>query len=505
MRSRLARAVVGALLLGATAADARITLTASAGDTLFSVDTDPNCRELNALPDDALPKNVVRLRADVAGGAPADVRWEWSLPEPFVGVLAADLPLDPNDTTFSLRSMCAEYGNRCLITKEQLPFYNQPTILWIAPTCETALPDATSEQFKGELVTFRVKAKAKKRSLGKSAVKLGYGRLGGVTMFVDHDDGLGRATGIPTDLAPFLSARLEPLPGFPKPVAVILRAGQGDDIEVEIDDDTPPCVHPDRPDALYTACGRPLYDAVGPFRVVAQAELADGSALCDANSLVVQSADNRARLSVETTPRLGTYVPGDPRKGTVNVRVTLFDESLPPNGGLFFAEDAPLTCSTKITLGKLKDTRATAFDFRRCSFSKTQGCNSDGDCPEGQTCLVGPHCSETVARPCETNIDCTCDKICEGNPDPSCKQECTDETCIHVLSIASLEGLGPGRKVLLYEATVDLLNLFPSDAEIEDTWTVTPFNAAPASAVVKYRIKKPKNRRAKTPLGRPRR
>jgi hypothetical protein len=321
-------------------------------------------------------------------------------------------------------------------------------------------------------------------------------------MFVEHDDGLGKA-GIPTDLGPFLSARVEPLPGFPKPVAVTLQSGQGDDIEVELEDDTPPCADPDRQDLLYTACGRPLYDTVGPFRVLAEAELADGSAVCDANTLVVQSADNRARLSVETTPRLGAYVPGDRRKGTVNVRVTLHDESIPPNGGLFFSGDPPLTCSTKIKLGKLEDTRATTFDFRRCSLTK-QDCNSDGDCPPGQTCLVGPHCSETVTRPCATNIDCTCDEICEGSPDPTCKEECADETCIHVLSIAALSGLGPGRKVLLYEATVDLLNLFPSDAEIEDTWTVTPFNAAPASANVKYRIKKPKNLKAKTPLGRAR-
>lgn len=487
---RLANAVASIILLSAAAdvgARSKVRITPSTGDALYSQSTDPNCLQLNAQADDSLPRNVVRLHATSAVGLPDTIRYEWSPPEPEIGVFAADLPLDTNQTTFALRSMSSEYGNQCQIRNEQLPFYNQPTILWIAPTCDS-LPDGTSTPFRGDTVTFRVKASMKKRTLGKGAVKVGYGRVGSITMYVDEQDGVGRTTPIPTGLNPFLSARVMPLAGLPPVTSISIDDGNGGTTESKPGD----CAN-----FSYDACAFPFYDTTSKFRPTATAELADGSALCDANTLAVQSAENHARIQVETTPRLATYVPGDPRKGRVTVKVTLFDDSLPPNGGIVFQRNAlPLTCSTDITIGKLKDSRTTSFDFRHCSVTTSQPCDNDGECPPFETCLVGPHCATTVKQACESNVDCTCDKLCPLAEDPAaCGQSCSDEDCIHVLSLTEfdLRKLHRGGSIQLYEATVDLVNLFAANADIVDTWTVTPFNAAAASGTVKYRIKKPKN------------
>src|SRR5262249_44060641 len=160
--------------------------------------------------------------------------------------------------------------------KEQLPFYNQPTILWIAPTCD-ALPTSTSSAYHGDTVTFRVKASQKRRALGKGAVKVGYGRLGAITAYINEDDGIGQAS-IPSELRAFLSARLGPLTGMPVVDSIEIDDGSGGTTESK----------PGKcPDATYDACATAFYDTVAMFRVTAQAMLHDGSALCDANTISV--------------------------------------------------------------------------------------------------------------------------------------------------------------------------------------------------------------------------
>ena len=65
----LAGAMGAATLIGATPASARVALDSSTGDVLFSRPADPNCRALNETQDANLPRNVVRLRADIQPAA----------------------------------------------------------------------------------------------------------------------------------------------------------------------------------------------------------------------------------------------------------------------------------------------------------------------------------------------------------------------------------------------------------------------------------------------------
>jgi hypothetical protein len=480
------RLALAAVLLGlwTTVGEARVIVTASRADTPYSGDLDPNCADLSARPDANLPLNVVRLRATVPNVAPELVRYQWTLPDPEVGLLVADLPLAAGETTFSLRTMCTEYGNMCQLNKDTLPNYSQPTILWVAPSCDV-LPQNTNERFRGGQVTVAVNASVKGRSRGKGRVRLSYGTVGALAMLADGNEGLGGA--VSTDGGVVFGASVDP-GGFTLPPVSDVEFDLAADKEHEPGAGDPGCR--DANGQPFAACTIGEYKTAGPRRVTANAKLVDGSALCDANMIAVRGAENSAALRVEVTPRLASYVPGHPKKGRVRVRVILTDTSA-PNGGLRFqGDETTLTCDSKIKIGKLIDSRSTSFAFSHCSGTVTQTCFTDAECMAPQTCLTTPHCEVTTSLACQSDADCSCKVRC--GTDQACLDDCEEEKCQHFLAVPFIESR-PGLSVELVNTEVDLLNVFPSDAEVVDTWTVTPFNAAPASATVSYRIKKKKN------------
>src|SRR5262249_35087723 len=129
-----------------------------------------------------LPLNIVRLSATLPPGTSTDgVRFEWQLPPQ--GVLAADQDLGPDQEASVIKGLCADVGNGCTLTTEQLAIYNQPTVFWIAPTCD-GLPDKTDKPFNGGKVKISVRAFRGKRRIGKGATSVGFGRIASLTLFV---------------------------------------------------------------------------------------------------------------------------------------------------------------------------------------------------------------------------------------------------------------------------------------------------------------------------------
>jgi len=144
--------VAGALIgvaVATPARAARLAVTASRPEVLYSTSTgNQSCTDLFNTADSALPLNIVRVSVAAPAGVPADrVRYEWSFPKPALGQLLADADLGPGEQEPAIRSLCAELGNECVLTAEQLAVYNKPSILWVAPGCD-ALPAETSCQFR---------------------------------------------------------------------------------------------------------------------------------------------------------------------------------------------------------------------------------------------------------------------------------------------------------------------------------------------------------------------
>jgi hypothetical protein len=488
--------VLGGYLAAANRGEAVVTLSASRSETLYSITSEPDCSALHAIGDDSrLPANVVRLRASIPG-VPEDrlgqYRFEWSLPDPNVGTLAADLDIGPSEENPAVRGMCSEFGSACVLTQGTVRFYTEPTILWIAPGC--TFPKDPTRPSRGGVVRVKVKAFQGKGRLGKGRISLGYGRIASLTLYANSKDGTGARNGIPSDLNPFFSATLTPQAPLPQVKQFVFDSGEGSR-EVA----TPGSCAGEPYDACATDL---LYEQGGTFAATVQAEFEDDSSICDNVPVRIGTSPNVIQLRVSATPRRTTYVPGDPARGTVNLRVSARNVSDPAvaRGVILLTGSNFLSCEAEIEVGGTTTTKTTSFDLQHCSITSDQPCKVDNDCARGggcpdcqpnEVCLARSHCSTTFTQSCAFDSDCR---------QPRCATCGTDETCTRVLSTSAIT-VAIGESVELLNETVTLDNRLPAVAKITDVWTVNPFNAPTDSAELTYQIRGTP-RAARTPRGR---
>src|SRR5262249_39637459 len=262
--------------------EAVVSLSVSRTELLYSQNANPDCSMLHAVTDDALlPFYVARLRATVENpptGPP--LAYRWSLPSKAKGLLAADLDLGPAGETSSVTGMCAEFGNSCVLTTDKQRFYNEPTIFFMAPTCDV-LPSTTSKRFRGGTSKVKLRVTAGNRKLGSTTIKIGWGRNGEVTLSVldvrgKFADGLGKPNGVNVSAATIEAASITqaPSPAPPQGIRTFFFDGQGPTKTGEA-----------------TSCSQfPQLDActeldlatVGRAFPTVEVRYVDGSALCDA-------------------------------------------------------------------------------------------------------------------------------------------------------------------------------------------------------------------------------
>jgi len=474
-------------------AAAAVTLTPTRTQALYSTSVDPDCSKLVKTADADLPFNIVRLRVAV-DGTPAGLGYHWSMPKKSKGTLAADLDLTPGVEESAVSGMCAEFGNACVLTEQKLRFYTEPSILWLAPTCDV-LPGDTSKPFAGGTSHVKVKVTAGKRKLGKATATIQWGRTGSVTLFVEDFDGMfqdGRrkrevATGFNAVFATQSTApNLTPGPGPIKFYDVDNGGGGSASL-------TPGSCGI----TGFDACERLDYPAAGRFLATVTARFADQSALCDNLNVRVLACAPKAQLEIIPRPKLQTYDPKSPRS-TVDLTIRLHNRSqsragLPPCPFLLSGANV-LTCDESLKVGNVTDSKGTSFDLRHCSMTKDRPCDDDTQCrppvclgcEADETCLTQAHCSKHVEQLCGNDHDCDPDAlpaVC-----PNCDK---DETCVRVLDL----GVGgevrvePGQSIDLFHQTVTLRNVLPATASIVDTWTATTENAGTASAKLKYKVR----------------
>jgi hypothetical protein len=481
-------ALVAAALLGlATQAESRVTLVASRAESLYSIAGTPDCTDLSQRPDAELPMNVVRIRA-VVDGAPTDgVRYQWTMVGKQLGTLAADQPVGDGEQIPAVQGVCAEFGNACVLTEDKLRFYAQPTILWLAPSCEKLTDKKT--RTPGGIDKLRVAVTLGRRRLGKAIVSLAYGRVASVRLYADGQDGGTQNQPISTGFRVLFSAAtasqipLPPLQAFEfDNGGGALAGGEGgcrlDGVAFE---------------SCAGARGELDYASPGRFRARVEERFEDGSALCDDLQVNVLACSGDGKVDVQRSPRLGTYVPGDARRGTVGVRVRFRNTSqrrggLPPCTFLLGGSNV-LSAVEELEIGGTTDTKTTRFDLPHCSRTDSIGCTSDeqcrppicSDCQGGESCLTQSHCSKTVAQACSHDADCAA---------PACSACEDQETCIHVLALhAPAVLLRPGESVELFDESVPLQNLLPDTARMSDTWTVSTENGFVGETTDRYRIR----------------
>jgi len=445
----------------------RLTVTASNTELLNASDTDADCSELFKTPDTALPLYITRLRATHPSLPAESLRFQWSLPG--VGTLIADDDIPADEEASVIRSMCGELGNGCMLTEEQLKLYAKPTILWIAPICEDALPKNATQPYRGGQAKIAVVAMAGKRKQGKGSVTVGYGRTASVLLGLDGRTGQGKP--IPAQLKENFSALVDPR-GVTLPTVREYQFDNGDGDSFTV-----------RTTALQ-ANGVMTYQTPGKHVATVAVELADGSALCDNLLADVQSAVNRIAIEVITNPKRTSYRPGDPQSGNVSLRVRVKNVSDPATGSGILLEGANvLSCETSIRVGKSELTHSTQVDFQHCSKTLDQACDGDADCamdrcPEceaGEKCQASSHCERTVT---DTGDQFACVRDSDCLP---------GDRCVVVLPLSSLV-LPIGDASDLVTATIPLANTLTSPARVTETWTVHPQNAPEDSANVRYTI-----------------
>jgi hypothetical protein len=480
--------LVVAISLGAAGSGrAAVIASMSRSEALYSAETDPDCSALSQLPDDQLPWYVVRIRASVDVATSEPVTYRWSLPKPAAGFFIADQNLGTGQVTPAIQGICAEFGNSCILSDDKLRFYNQASILWVGPHCETG--PATPRTPSG-VTRVRVDARAGKRRLGRTTVPVGFGRIATVKLFADGEDGDLRKGGVSTGFRVIFGANanmqrstMPQLLGFEfvngaGGIAASDGACQVNGVSFE---------------ACSGGRGELDYPSPGPFIATVKGILADGSALCDHVAVQVLACNADGELKVLRSPHLRTYVPGDPERGTVDVRVRFTNKSqrrgtLPPCRFLLGGSNV-LTCTEDLVAGGTTDSKTTRFDLPHCSHTETFGCHTDAhcrppicdECQGSEICLTASHCSSTLDRPCSHDSDCI---------KPQCPT-CTDqETCVHVLSMPSpAMVVAPGESLDLLAARVPLLNLLPDTALMRDTWTVTTENGFSTDTTDTYRIR----------------
>jgi len=470
---------------GLTGRAARLAITASRSELLYAGSGNFNCSDLSKTDD--LPFDVVRLTAQAPAGVPPDqVRYQWIFPKPALGPLLADVDLGPDEEEPAIRALCADLGNGCELTAEQLKLYNHPTILWFAPTCDV-LPANTTRQFRGGRVRIGARVSVGKRRVGKGAVVIGFGRIGSVTLLARpplqsrFDDGLGKPGGVNITLDPEFGLRFDPgNASLPAIDDYVVDSGGGGTVTL-----ASPC----RDDPSLTACGGGIvYGAAGKFVPLGSVVFKDGSQLCDKMTVSVLTAPLQVKLDVSIAPKRRQYVPGDPARGSVHVRVQLRNTSPPaPLNNILILGNA-LTCDSEVRIGSTTITKTTEIDLQHCSATVHQPCNSDADCAPGhcencqqnEVCLTSSHCSAFG----EFGLGCTTDRDCQP---PRCQSCNPSDTCVHVLPLASVT-LGAGDAVTLVDSTIDVANVIPTPARVVDTWTGHTFNAGDATDVAKYSI-----------------
>lgn len=462
--------VVVGMVAANVARAARLTVNASRTETLNAGNGTAVCSDLSKTPDANLPFHIVRLEATPPANATGPVRYEWSLPNPNVGMLVADEDIPNGEQAPVIHALCAEIGNECELTADQLTVYQKPTILWVAPTCDASLPTNALQPYRGGRVSIGVRAFSGKKKLGKGAVSIGYGRIASATLTVNGKTGLN--TPVRSGIEAEFVSTVDPMGVTLPPIdSHDFSNGDGDSSSV--------------PGPGLQGQAVLEYNTAGKHVGTLTVNMHDGSALCDNIAVDVLASDNRIKLDVKTNPPPGTFRPGDPRSGTValHVRVTNTSDPRVARGGVLFEGAGVLTCDTEVRVGDSKLTKTTSIDFEHCSVTVDQSCASDADCnsnacPEcqpGETCLASSHCAFTGAsgfdvRGCVRDSDCG-----------------PGGQCVLVLPVQSLT-LGIGQSAELLTSTVPIANVLPGTAKVTDTWTVHARNAPDDTDVVKYSI-----------------
>lgn len=462
--------LMAGLVFANVASARRLTVTTSRAETLNAQDGDPDCSALSKKADTELPLHIVRLRAVPPVGVTGLIRYQWSLPTPAVGVLVADEDIPSGEQAPVIHALCAEIGNECILTEEQLKVYSLPTILWVAPKCSEALPADATKPYRGGLVKVGVRATSGKRKVGKGVVSVGYGRTASVKMALNGNPGQGKAVDV--GLETLFSAIIDPS-GVQLPLIDGFAFDNGDG-----DSGTVGSIGLQASIVLdYSSAGK----HVGTTTV----ELHDGSALCDNVLANVLSSDNRISLSVTTNPNPGTFRPGDPRTGNVDLHVRVKNVSNPAvaRGGVLFKGGGVLTCETEIRVGSSKLSKTTTIDFQHCSVTVDQGCDSDADCnkqacpacEDNEVCLASSHCAFSGVegirvQPCVRDSDCG-----------------PGGQCVLVLPVQSLS-LAIGDTTELLTARIPIANTLPSTAKVKEKWTAHAQNAPDATDSVGYTI-----------------
>jgi hypothetical protein len=489
-----------ALMLNALVgrAEAAVSLSASRTSLLYSQNANPDCSMLHAITDDAkLPFYVARLRTTVEGAPAGDpVVYRWALPAKAKGLLAADLDLTPGGATSSITGMCAEFGNACVLTADKQRFYNEPTIFFVAPTCDV-LPTKPAKQFHGGTSKVKVSVSAGNRKIGKATITLGWGQNGEVVLSVldvqgTFEDGIGKPNGVNVSAVTVAAASITQQPN-PAPQGGIRTYAFGGQGPVQ--------------GAEATSCQFPQFDAcvelvglsAGRSFPTVEVRYVDGSSLCDNIGVQVGTCAANPKLQVIPKPKRSTYDPANVNTSTVDLTIRLKNASqreggLPPCNFLLRGANV-LSCMESLNVGGVKDTQTTQFDLQHCSQTTTQPCVSNADCSStscgacipGETCLTQSHCSQTFTMPCSSNNDC--ESTGDNPPCTDCKP---DETCIRVLQVPTGAGVTVpvGKSFDLFHQTVQMRNVLPDTAKIKDTWRATVFiPEVSAEKSLSYRIR----------------
>jgi hypothetical protein len=485
---------LAALLLEAALvpAGAQVTAVASRTSLLYSSDANPDCSALHAEDSSLLPFNVARISV-VGAPTGSTVQYRWSMPKSDQGIFAADENIMTNGTggpAPAISGMCSDFGNACILTRDNLGFYNQPTIFFLAPTCDV-LPANTKKQFKGGVSHVKVKVKNGNHKVGTGKVNIEWGKNGSVTLFVSdmeappvYRNGLKGPNPVSIFANPnFAWAVTPPNPGPSGPTTPQFSGGG-----------TPSgqqCVAPG-----FDGCTNVVFGTSGKFIELLALEYNDGSELCDNLAVRVAECAADPKLDVIPKPKRSTYDPASPAKSDVNLTVRLRNASK-ARGGLpacnFLLQGAGvLTCSAALKVAGLEETKTTTFDLQHCSVTTDQGCltNADCACPDCQPneiCLTQPHCSVHFTQLCGNDADC------QGPgstaPCPTCQP---GETCVRILEIenGAQVFLVPGQSVDLLQQPFTLRNTLGDKAKLTDTWTANIFiPATSVSSTLKYKIR----------------
>ena len=461
--------------------EAAVSISAARTELLYSQNANPDCSMLHMVTDDAqLPFYVTRLRATVEGApAGAPIVYRWALPAKAKGLLAADLDLTPGGATSSITGMCADFGNACVLTADKQRFYNEPTIFFVAPTCDV-LPTKPAKQFHGGTSKVKLSVSAGKRKVGKAAVTVGWGRNGEVMLSVldvqgAFEDGIGKPNGVNVYAVTVAGANITQQPNPPPQGGIRTYAFGGGSAQGA---ETTSCTQFPQ----FAACAELVGLGAGRSFPTVEARYVDGSSLCDNIAVRVGTCAPNAKLQVIAKPKRSTYDPANASTSTVDLTIRLRNTShregnLPPCNFLLQGANV-LSCMESLNVGGVKDTQTTQFDLQHCSQTTTQPCTSNADCSScgacvpGEFCLTQSHCSQTFSMPCSSNNDC--ESTGSNPPCPGCKP---DETCIRVLQVPAGTGVTVpvGKSFDLFHQTVQMRNVLPDTAKIKDTWQANVF------------------------------